>query len=116
MSFCWVRRSVSCTPPPPARWYIHISPAPSERDEVKCLRPTMNWPSGDQSGWVSRRKVSFDTCLAFDPSRSMTHRLSPPPRSEVKAMERPSGENLGCMSQATPEAMARASPPLIGMT
>ena len=46
----------------------------------------------------------------------MTHRLSPPPRSEVKAMERPSGEYLGCMSQATPEAMARASPPVIGMT
>ncbi|MDT4866448.1 hypothetical protein D3C73_665130 [compost metagenome] len=116
MSFCWVRRSVSCTPPPPERWYIHISPAPSEREEVKCLRPTMNWPSGVQAGEFSRRKVSLDTWRGFEPSRSMIHRLSPPPRSEVKAMERPSGEKRGCMSQATPEAMARASPPAIGIT
>ena len=116
MSFCWVRRSVICTPLPPERWYIHSSPAPSERDEVKCFRATMNWPSGDHSGWFSRRKVSFDTWVGLEPSASMIQILSPPARSDVKAMWRPSGDHFGCMSQATPEAMARASPPATGMT
>ena len=83
---------------------------------MKCLRATMNSPSGDQSGEFSRRKLSSDTCVGFDPSRFMIQILSPPSRSEVKAIFVPSGEYFGCMSQATPDAMARASPPPIGMT
>ena len=46
----------------------------------------------------------------------MIQMLSPPARSEVKAIWRPSGDHFGCMSQATPEAMARASPPETGIT
>ncbi len=76
----------------------------------------MNWPSGDQSGWFNRRKSSSLTWVGFDPSRFITQMLSPPPRSEVKAIWRPSGEYFGCMSQATPRAMTRASPPVIGIT
>ncbi|WP_235562796.1 hypothetical protein [Brevundimonas sp. Root1423] len=80
------------------------------------MRPTTNWPSGVHSGWFTSRKVSFDTCVGLEPSASMIQMLSPPPRSEVKAMWRPSGDHFGCISQATPDAMARASPPATGIT
>ena len=32
-------RFTSCTPSPPSRLYSQISPVPSERRVVKCLRP-----------------------------------------------------------------------------
>jgi hypothetical protein len=56
------------------------------------LRPTRYSLSGVHDGWLSRRKVSFETCFASDPSRFMYQRLSPPLRSEVKAIHLPFGE------------------------
>jgi len=57
---------------------------------------------------------SMLTARALLPSRSMTHRLSPPPASLVKAMRLPSGLKRGCICQAIPVAIGRASPPSIG--
>ena len=45
----------------------------------------------------------------------MIQMLSPPPRSEVKAMRLPSGEKRGCTSQARPSAIRVGVPPAIGM-
>ena len=67
--------------PTPLAWYSQISPEPSERVPVKCLRAAMYWPSGDQVGVYSMRKSSFVTALASLPSAFITHTLSPPPAS-----------------------------------
>src|SRR5574337_1244883 len=85
-------------PSPPVVWYIHISPAPRERVEVKCLRAMMYCPSADHVGLFSRRKFSFVTSLAFVPSAFIIQILSPPPASLVKAIFFPSGLKRGCCS------------------
>ena len=74
------------------RCQSQISPAPSERVPVKCLRAAMYCESGVQAGLLRRRKLSFVTCCGFLPSRSMIQMLSPPERSEVNAIHLPSGE------------------------
>ena len=106
----------STTPPPPETWNSQISPVPSERPVVKCFLAAMNRPSGLHEGWLRSRKSSFETWRLSEPSAFMIQILSPPPRSEVKAMRRPSGEKRGCTSQARPSAMRVGAPPPIGMT
>jgi hypothetical protein len=88
---------------------------PSERPVVKCFLAAMKRPSLLQVGWLSRRKSSLVTWRLSLPSAFMIQILSPPPRSEVKAMRRPSGEKRGCTSQARPSAIRVGVPPEIGM-
>src|SRR3546814_7984006 len=45
----------------------------SERPVVKCFLATRNWPSGDQLGWLRRRKSSFEIWRLSLPSRSEEH-------------------------------------------
>ena len=99
----------------PAAWYSQSSPAPSERVEVKCLRATMYCPSGVQVGLLSRRKSSSVTWRASPPFAATVQMLLAPFRSEVNAMRRPSGDQRGCTSQARPEVMRVAAPPVTGM-
>lgn len=72
-------------------------------------------PVGDQLGWFSRRKSSFVTCRLSLPSAFITQILSPPPRSEVKAMRLPSGEKRGWTSHERPSLMRVGVPPVMGM-
>ena len=53
---------------------------------------------GRQLGWFSSRKSSFVSCFLFEPSAFMIQTLSPPPRSDTKAMRVPSGDQRGCCS------------------
>ena len=76
---------------------------------------TMNRPSRLQLGWLSRRKSSVVTCRLSDPSQFIIQMLSPPPRSDVKAIRRPSGEKRGCTSHASPSAIRVGAPPSIGI-
>ena len=104
----------------PDAWYIHISPAPSERRLVKCLRATMLCPSRVHVGWLRRRKLSLVTWRGWEPSTFITQILSPPlppspVRSETKAICVPSGLKAGCMSHAGPPATHEASPPAKGI-
>ena len=95
---CSLGRLTSSTPSPPETWYIQTSPVPSERWVVKCFLATMYWPSGLQLGWFIRRKLSWVSWRLSLPSRFMIQMLSPPPRSEVKAIRLPSGEKRGWVS------------------
>ena len=45
------------------RWYNQISPAPSERVDVKCFRAAMNSESGVHVGLLSSRKLLFRDLL-----------------------------------------------------
>ncbi|MGN5373394.1 hypothetical protein [Sphingomonas hankookensis] len=54
---------------------------------------------------------SSDTRTGFDPSASATHRLFTPERSDTKAKRVPSGDQTGCISNAVPRRIGRASPP-----
>jgi hypothetical protein len=58
----------------------------------------MNRPSGLQVAWLSSRKSSLVSWRLSEPSAFMIQILSPPPRSDVKAIRRPSGEKRGCCS------------------
>ena len=60
------------------------------------------------TGLFSRRKLSFVTCRRSVPSAFITHRLSPPPASDVKAMCLPSGLKRGCTVNAVPVTSAFA--------
>jgi hypothetical protein len=82
---------------------------------VKCFRATMYSESGVQAGPFRRRKLSFVTACGFEPSRSMTQMLSPPERSLVKAIQRPSGEKRGCMFHVIPSVSCVAVPPSKGI-
>ena len=82
---------------------------------MKCLRAAIYWPSGLQVGAFSSRNVSRVIARAPEPSAFITQILSPPPRSEVKAISRPSGEKRGCMSKARPEVIRVGVPPAIGI-
>jgi len=88
---------------------------PKLRCVVKCLRAAIYWPSGLQVGAFNRRKVSRVIARAPEPSAFITQILSAPPRSEVKAISRPSGEKRGCMSKASPDVIRVGRPPAIGM-
>ena len=68
---------------------------PRLRPVVKCFLATRNRPSGLQLGWLRRRNFSVVTCRLSEPSRFMIQMLSPPPRSDVNAIRRPSGEKRG---------------------
>ncbi len=81
---------------------------------VKCFRAAIYWPSGDQVGPFSSSKFSRVIWRRFWPLASITQMLSPPPRSEVKAICRPSGEKRGWLSNGRPSAMRVARPPVIG--
>ena len=59
--------------------------------------------------------VSLVSCRLPEPSVFMIQILSPPPRSEVKAICRPSGEKRGCTSNGRPLAIRVARPPAIGI-
>ena len=86
---------------------------------VKCFRAARYSPSADHVALFSRRKLSLVTCRLSDPSAFMIQILSPPPRSDVKAIFDPSGEKRGCISHGRPlaifvAAQRAAFPTLLG--
>src|SRR6266446_3478867 len=102
---------VICTPVPPSMWYIQISlePIPNCAFETK-----MYFPPGAQLGEVKSLLGSFETCFTPVPSGCMIQMFSLPSRSEMKATQWPSGENLGWLSKAIPPSISLASPPSMG--
>ena len=103
------------TPSPPSTCHIQSEPCPF-RFESPPTRATTNWPSGVQAGSAIRSSFCRDTCRGLEPSASITHTLSWPSRSEMKAIREPSGEKAGWKFSAIPLSfvIGRASPPSIG--
>ena len=94
--------------------YIHSSTVPRELLSVSRRLVTIHSPSGDHAGELVVWSASRLTGRGREPSASMTHTFSVPPRSVVKAMRLPSGDQRACMSYAMPEVKRFARPPAIG--
>ena len=75
----------------------------------------MYCPSGDHIGEDRALSTSFVILRAPVPSAFTSHRLSPPSRSEMNAIVRPSGLQRGMQSHAIPLVRRVAVPPAIGM-
>ncbi len=78
------------------------------------LRAIRYCPSGVQTGLRTYASFSDVSGRGFVPFASMSQTFSMPPRSLVKAIVRPSGENSACESQAGPDVIRIAAPPEIG--
>ena len=80
---------------------------------------TRYWPSGVHAGETmicgrSSVRLSRLTGRGFEPSALAIHRFSTPVRSLRNAIDAPSGDQVGWLSNAIPPTMRVAVPPPIG--